>query len=825
MFMGTERVPGSGYDDIMEAGGGANNASTGMDRTNYYVWGPSSLLPTLLWLDADRLEGLDKAMTQEKLDLQREVVLNERRQNYENTPYNKAYLIIPRAIYPSDHPYHRTGIGEPEDLNAATLEDVIGFFETYYVPGNASVVIAGDFDSDAVKQLLATTFGAVPAKPMPERPTVAPVVLDGEIRRLDTDRVEFGRLYLVWPSPAYFEPGDAEMDLIASILADGPSSRLYDRLVAKERLAQDVAAFQASQDLGSLFYIEATAVAGGDLEKIKRIVLEEIERLATEGPTEQEVARVQAAQEASFLRGVENLNRRADKLNDYYRHFGVADGFARDLARWIEASPEDLQSWAAKVFTDGRLDLRILPADGTTPVSALDTRPDDFEARDYLAPQPESFVLSNGIEVSLVTRRGSGLFSGALIVDGGERNVSADRAGLADLTATMLTSGAGGRSAFEYADAVAALGADVSASAGSNTMVVRVRGLTSQLDPTLDLFADAVLRPNLHAEDFDRERELALEAIRGRSQNANAVAFLTGRAVVFGTEDPRGRPVDGFERTVEGLDLALLKQTAPTLINPAAARFVFVGDMDAEPLKGALESRFGKWRSESAAAAEAPAEMTATEGRMVMVDRPDAPQTVIYIMRPVPAPENDVERTSRRLVNTLFGWTFTSRLMRNLREEHGYTYGARSQFRQRGTQYQLYAFSAVQSDVTAAALGEFEKEFNALATGDITTEELSKASSTVRYELTNTAETTSSLAQALIGLASNGRPMDSVARGLASLDEVDLDRANQTARSGLFSWEDFVIVLVGDTATVIPQLEEAGFETPELVDMEGRVIE
>jgi predicted Zn-dependent peptidase len=403
--------------------------------------------------------------------------------------------------------------------------------------------------------------------------------------------------------------------------------------------------------------------------------------------------------------------------------------------------------------------------------------------------------------------------------------VADDQAGLATLAATMLTSGAGGRTAFEFADAVSALGADISASAGWHEMVVRVRGLTSQFDSTLDLFADAILRPDLRTEDFDRERELALESIRARGQNPNAVAFLAGRAVVFGTDDPRGRPVDGFERTVDSIDLESLKRAVPTLVNPEAAQFVFVGDIDAETLKRSLEKHFGDWKSTSATSVELPAQLTSTSGRLVLVDRPDAPQTVIYMMRPVPAPDDDIERTSRRLVNTLFGWTFTSRLMRNLREEHGYTYGARSQFRQRGNQVQLYAFSAVQSDVTAAALGEFKKEFDGLATGDVTPDELSKASSTVRYELTNTAETTSSLAQTLIGLASDRRPMDSVARGLASLDQVDLDRVNETARSGLFSWENFVIVLVGDAATVKPQLEEAGFPTPQLVDMEGRSIE
>jgi len=824
MFMGTERVPGSGYDDIMEAGGGANNASTGMERTNYLVWGPSSLLPTLLWLDADRLDGLGRAMTQEKLDLQRDVVLNERRQNYENTPYNKAYLVIPRAIYPPDHPYHRSGIGEPEDLNAAELEDVTAFFETFYVTTNASLVVAGDFDTKAVKDLIAMTFAAVPTQPMPEHRTAPPVTLEREIRRLETDRVEFPRLYLVWPSPALYKNGDAEMDLIASILADGPSSRLYNRLVVEDRLAQDVEAYQASEGLESLFYIEATAAEDGDLEQIKRAILDEIDRFKSEGPTDQELARVKAAQEAGFLRAMENLISRADKLNSYYHYFGVADGFARDLARWTGATGPDVKEWAGWVFTEGRLDLRILPAAGDDDAGDLDTRPENFSSKPYQAPTPETFELSNGIQVSVVTRPGSGLFSGALLIDGGDRAVPTNKAGLASLTATMLTSGADGLSASEFADSVSTLGGDISAASSWHDVVVRFQGLTSNFDQSMDLLADAVLRPNLLVEDFEREKSLAIEAIKARSQNPNAVAFLTGRAVVYGADDPRGRPADGYDRTVASIELEDLKAAIPTLINSATARFVVVGDITAQSLKQNLETRFGEWQSGSDQVTALPADLEKTDGRLVFVNRPDAPQTVILVMRPVAPPANDVERGARRCINTLFGWTFTSRLMRNLREEHGYTYGARSQFQQRGNQYQLFAFSAVQAEVTGAAMGEFRKEFNGLASGDITQDELDKALSTVRYELTNTAETTSSLSGSLVGLASDHRPMDAVGTALETLDELNLDLVNGTARSGLYAWDDLLVVLVGDETTVLPQLEAAGFPIPEMVDMEGQPV-
>ena len=822
MFMGTERVPGSAFDDIMEAGGGANNAGTAMDDTVYYSWGPSSLLPTLLWLDADRLDGLGRAMTQAKLELQRDVVLNERRQNYENAPYGVAAFILPGALYPEGHPYHNSGIGEPAHLEAATIDDVVSFFDDFYVPANASLVVAGDFDSELIKPLIASTFGAVATRDPGPRRTAPPVTLEREVRRVATDRVEAPKLYLVWPSPAAYDPGDAELDLIAGILGDGPSSRLHQRLIIGDRLAREVEVYQGSQLLGSEFHIEVTALAGGDLELIKRTVIEELDRLAAEGPTAGELERVKAATEAQFLREVENLHARADSLNAYRFHFGEADSFDRDLARYASADAPGLERWAGEVLGEGRVDLRILPADAAVEGADLDRRPADLPEAAHQPPLPVRVTLANRIPVDVVRRPGSGLFQGALVVDGGERIVPPAQAGLASLAAGMLTAGAGGRSAAELADAVATLGADVAASASAHETTVTIRGLASRLQPTLDLFADAVLRPNLLAEDFERERDLALERIGARGESPRLVAFLTAAALLYGREDPRGRPGEGYPETVGALTLDDVRRVLPRLLNPGQARFVFVGDIDPGALQAELDRRFGAWTAPELRPPALPEPVArAAEPRIVVVDRPAAPQTMIVVARPVPAPADEPERAVRDCLNTLFGSAFTSRLNRNLREEHGYTYGARSAFDQSATQHQLLAWSSVSSEVTAAALGELRREFQNLASGDVTADELAKAMRTVRYELVSTAETTGSLAATLAELAADGRPLDAIATSLASLPAVDLDRANAVARSGLYDWGSLLVVLVGDAGSVTAQLEAAGFPRPEVVPGDG----
>jgi len=280
MFMGTERVPNGEFDRVMEAAGGSNNASTGEDRTNYFSSGPASLLPTLLWLDADRLEDLARTMDQKKLDLQRDVVLNELRQTYENQPYGRAELAIQYLLYPAAHPYHFPTIGTEEDLKAAQVNDVKDFFATYYTPSNASLVVAGDFDSKAIRLLVEKLFGSLPRGADVPRRQVPPAALDGVKRGVAFDKVQLPQLSFAYHAPKAFGPGDAETDIVAAVLADGKSSRLYKRLVVDDALATSVTANNASELLDSVFRIDVQTRPDADLDRVNRRI---VNRLVGDG--------------------------------------------------------------------------------------------------------------------------------------------------------------------------------------------------------------------------------------------------------------------------------------------------------------------------------------------------------------------------------------------------------------------------------------------------------------------------------------------------------------------------------------------------------------
>lgn len=361
MFMGTTRLPDSGFDDLMESHGGWNNAWTSEDWTDYYSVGPSNLLTTLLWMDADRMEGLDGAMTQDKLDLQREVVRNERRQSVEDAPYGVLWLEMNGALYPPGHPYAHTVIGSHEDLQAATLQDVVDFFGTWYVPNNASLVVAGDFDPAEIKPVIQQTFGSLEPGELPDVPAPAPVDTPTTPLMELTDQVTIPMTTLTWHSPAALQPGDAEHDLLAAILAGGRSSRLYQRMVHTDEAALEVDAYQFSQLYSSVFMIQALPTEGHTIEELEAVIWEELAKLAADGPTPEELERVVNQYEVGFLESLESLSGRASALNRYYWLTGTPDYIATDLARYTNATAEAIQAVAADLTLDRAAVLRVRP--------------------------------------------------------------------------------------------------------------------------------------------------------------------------------------------------------------------------------------------------------------------------------------------------------------------------------------------------------------------------------------------------------------------------------------------------------------------------------
>jgi zinc protease len=360
MFMGSRNAPYPQFDRLLEAAGANNNGSTNPDRTNYYESGPTSALPLMLWLEADRLGWMLETMDAPKVDLQRDVVKNERRQSYENQPYGLAYENIVKAIYPAGHPYSWSTIGSMDDLSAASLEDVKEFFRTYYAPNNASIVVAGAVDPDSVKRAVRQMFGEIPRGPAITRPAPAPFTLRDTMIVLE-DRVQLPRLYLAWHAVKEYSADDAALDIASYVLSGARNSRLTQALVYDRELATNASAFNSSKRLDGDFQVVATARPGITLDTLRDAIDAELRRLAAGGPTARELEQAKNAIEAQFLNRLEFTSAKADQLNAYYYATGNPDFFQQDLDRYRAVTAADVQRVVRQYLSGGRVTLSVVP--------------------------------------------------------------------------------------------------------------------------------------------------------------------------------------------------------------------------------------------------------------------------------------------------------------------------------------------------------------------------------------------------------------------------------------------------------------------------------
>lgn len=814
MFMGTGRVPD--FDKVFSQTGATHNATTSADRTSFYETGPSRHLPAFLWLEADRMEALGVSMTREKLDRQRDVVRNERRES-ENAPYGKAEMKAPEFLYPVGHPYHIPTIGTHEDLEKATGEDVTRFFRTFYVPNNASLVVAGDFDPAGIRPMIERLFGDIPAGPEPAHRTAAPVVLGGLERQTLRDNVQLPRLSFLWHSPAWQAPGDAEMDLVASALGAGKMSPLYRRLVYEERLAQSVSATQQSAKLGSLFRIDIVQSPGADLALIERRVDEILAGFRASGPGPEHLSRARDAIETQTVQSLQSLEVLADRLNQYQDCFGTPDGLARDLGRYQAATAAGIRDWARKVLDpDRRLILTVLPEDSARSASGRDARPGDAAERPFAPPRPEVFTLPNGLVVWHLDNPALPLVAAMLLIPAGSAEDPPGRAGLASATAKMLDEGAGEFSALGFSEALERLSASFDARVISEASFIHLQVLRRNLAPALGLFETAIRAPRFEDTEWARVKALSLAALKQALDDPTDLARRVGARAFFGPGHPYALPGDGLPETVDRLTVPDLQGFWQAHYRPQGATLLVAGDIRRADLERLLAGSLGRWRGLSAAPAAAAVPGPPRRHRLLLVDRPGSPQTVIRFVLPGPA-YADADRVPLDVLNALFGGAFTSRLNLNLRERHGYTYGVGSAFQMMKRDGCFVAAGSVQTEVTGKALQEFLAEFGAIRKGGIQAEELAAALAALRATPVQAFQTLEGALEAYLPLALHGRAPQDLRDDLRRLDAVDAAALDRLAGCRL-RVEEGILVLVGDREKILPQLAGLGLPAPEVVD-------
>lgn len=832
MFQGSKNA-NKEYFEYVEAAGanlfeGGVNGTTSQDRTNYFATVPSGNLENLLWVEADRLATLPEALTKEKLDNQRDVVKNERRQGLENQPYGRWYKLIVENLYPARHPYQTDVIGVHEDLTAASLDDVKEFFRIYYTPNNLSLVIAGDFAPAEAKRLVEKYFGTIPPGPPLDRPAKGMVKLDTEKIIEVNDRVPQQRTYFGWHTPAYFDAGDAELQLAATILTDGLSARLNKALIYDKQLASNVVAFQNGQQLAGNFMMWVTARPGSSLQQIEQVVADEIAKLAKEGPTQAELERAKTKWEFNFVTGLERIGGfggKSDLLNQYNTYLGDPGKLEADFARFRNATSESVRN-AVNTYlnTRNRVLVRFHPEPAGRPSQAALDRskePPLGGDRPFKAPEVKSTRLENGLELFVVERPELPKVTVSLATRAGSVADPADKGGVAGLTARIARRGTKTKSALEIDNQLGDLGTGLGWSVSREHANLSMEVLKRNLNPALGILADVAVNPSFPESEFDREKKILLDALMQQANNPNSVANRVAFMLAFGKDHPYGRPQLGLPDPVKAVTRDDLVKFHSSYWKPGSSALVFVGDVTLAEATQLARQNFGAWSGGAAAMPTVPAPKPIGPGKVYLVDRQGAAQTVVAHIFPGP-PRKSEDYYALKLADAVYGGGFGTRLNLNLREDKGYSYGVFSFPSHYSKAGAWIASGGVQTDKTKESVIEFIKEHKFI-TGEkpISDKELTQARLGRVRGYAQQFEANGRIAGQIVDLWSAGLPMTELQRETTELERTTLAAANAAAQKYAAA-EGASLLLVGDLGTIEPLIRELKLGEVVVLDVEGR---
>lgn len=832
MFQGSKNATKEYFEYAENAGAnlleGGVNGTTNQDRTNYFITVPSGNLEKVLWFESDRLATLTEAVDKAKFDNQVMVVQNERRQGLENQPYGRAFKIMLQNLYPVGHPYNTDVIGEHSDLTASTLDDVKDFFRTYYSPNNLSLVIAGDFDPAEAKRLVEKYFGPIPPGPALDRPARAAVSLAAEKTVEVRDRVPQERTYFAFHSPAYFDPGDAELELAATIMTDGISARLNKALIYDRQLASNVVAFQQGQPLAGNFMMWVTARPGSDLTQIEQIVGTEIARLAKEGPTAAELERAKTKWEAGYISGLEGIGGfggKSDLLNQYNTFLGDPGRFEADLARRRNATADGVRAAVDKYLnTRNRVVVRFRPEKSSRPSGvAIDRTKEPALGADrpFVAPAVKSAKLDNGVDVFVVEKPELPKVVVSFATRAGSVSDDNGKGGQASMTARVLRRGTKTRSAVQIDETLGDLGTALNSGSGRESSTAGFDVLKRNLDPAMAVLADVVMNPSFPADEFDREKKLVLDGLAQAANNPNAVANRVATMVAFGADHPYGRPSGGLPGTVGAITRDDLVRFHAANWKPGSSALIFVGDVTLQEATAAARKHFGGWSGGAAPAANVPAIRPMPTGKVYMIDKPGAAQTVVaHVLKGIERKSPDYYPLT--LANTVYGGGFGTRLNLNLREDKGWSYGVFA-FPQHFLKAGLWVASGgVQTNKTKESVAEFMKELRYIA-GEkpISEAEFANAKQSKIRGYAQQFEAYGRITGQIADLWLTGLPMTTLQAETDEIGKLQIGPVNAVAAK-YAAVPGTSIVLVGDLNVIQAGIRELNLGEIVVLDVEGK---
>ncbi|MDX1405170.1 MAG: pitrilysin family protein [Woeseiaceae bacterium] len=831
MFNGTENFDDEYFKPFELVGATDMNGTTNFDRTNYFQNVPKTALDMALWMESDRMGHLLGAVTQEKLDEQRGVVQNEKRQG-DNQPYGKVLYSILAGVYPEGHPYATSVIGSLEDLDAASLEDVHEWFRTYYGPNNAVVVVAGDVVPQEVFEKVQLYFGDIPPGPPIAKKEKWVVKLERDKREVMQDRVPQARLYKIWGGPALTEEDTDLLNLAGDVLASGKNSRLFERLVYRDQIATTAEAGMFGIEIGGIFWSSITAQPGGDLAEVENAVNEEIARLIEDGISKGELERVKAERRSAYIRGLERVGGfggKSDILAQNAVYEGDPGAYRKTLARLDAATVDDVNAAVRRWLSAGAYHLEVHPfpdvaaSGGGADRSSVPLTTDfptvefaDFE-RDFLG---------NGMELIVATRTAVPVVNIQMSFDAGFASDQFGELGTSSLAMTMLDEGTKNRTSLEISDELSRLGARFNANSAIDASTVGISALKEYLDESLDVYADIVLNPAFPEHELERLRRMRIAQIRQEKTQPVGLAIRVFPKLLYGENHAYSMPLtgSGTEESVLRISRDSLVDYHRTWIRPNNATMIVVGDTTLAEIKPKLEKLFRDWEPGTVPSKNVADVSVQDTERVYLIDRPDSEQSIIIAgnIAPSVADSNEI---AVETMNEIIGGSFTSRINMNLREDKAWAYGARTMVLDTKAQRPFIAYAPVQTDKTMESMAEIKRELEEyLGDNPATEEEIVKVKSNNTLSLPGRWETSAAVLRDIGEIVTFDLPdtyWDTYAENVRSVSAAQIAAAaDAVIKPDRLTW-----VVVGDRAKIESRIRELEIGDITLLDQDGNEIQ
>ncbi len=852
MFQKSENVGEDQLFKLIQGAGGELNGGTGQDATMYYEVIPKNALEMALWLESDRMGYLENTVTQSAFANQQNVVQNEKRQGVDNAPYGFSDYLILKNLYPKGHPYSWDVIGEMEDLQNATVEDVKAFHKKFYSPNNATLVIAGDINKEEVKPLIEKYFGEISAGEAIEKRGPMPASLEKTIQLYHEDNfAKAPRITIVFPGAEQFTKDAYALDYLGDLLSNGKKTPLYKILVKDKKLTSSVSARGSSQELAGDFTISVTANPGVNLGEVKKAIFEAFDMFEKESFSEEDLKRIKARNETSFYGSFSSILSKAFTLGQYNMFKEDPQYFEKDFIDAQSVTSEDVKNAFQKyikgknfievsfvpkgeitLVPENSLNAGIIEEDVTKAAEVKDVAAVeepvvktptqiDRTVQPPIGPDPEVTIpavwtssLSNGMKLYGIKQNELPLVQYSIIISGGHLMDAIDRAGVASMTASLMNEGTRNKTPEELEDAIKLLGASISFYGGNENITVRVSTLARNFEPTIALVEEMLFEPRWDEEQFNLAKSRVINNLKRNKANPSYLASNELNKLIFGENSILSVEAVGTEESVNAITTFDLKDFYKKNFSPSLAKFIIAGDIDQKRVETALTGINTRWQAKDVTLPEIKVTAPPEKSQIYFVDVPGAKQSVIYIGCPS-IPRTDPDYYPAYVTNYKLGGSFNGLFNLILREEKGFTYGARSNFSGAKNYGTFTASSMVRTNSTLESVTIFKTEMEKYRE-TIPQEYIDFTKSALLKSNARNFETLGSLLGMLNNIAAYDLPTDYIKKEEAFVKGLTVEKQLELAKKYIDPSKMYYVV-AGDAATQLKELEKVGLGKPILV--------